>query len=345
MEGKRLRFRFNLLICAMILTALQGCAEPKHPRAADAPSVASPPVLFTGLAPLAMGTALRLWCDDGAPVTIAPGEKINEDGTVTWLGHSGFIIRIAGHTIITDPILHETALTRAGLGGRIAQAPDISGLSGLDAVLVSHDDLDHLDRATLRVLAERFPQAILVLPEGTRLTRPVTGFAETIMLSEWQQFQIGAVTITATPAIHLGRRPPLFFRPGPALSFSVAGDGKKVFFSGDTGYGPVFAEIGARLGPFDLALVPIGSWKPEVLLNDMHVTPEQAAALARDLAAPRAVPHHYGTFRMTPDTPVESLARLKAAAGDAVEVVPLALGGTTCIETDSAATRPRSKPH
>ncbi len=331
MGDRKLRIRFVALISLLVMMTLQGCAGPEHPRADDAPALAPPPFQTLGAVPLLAGAALRLWCDDGAPETIAPGAALNLDGTVTWLGHSGFVIRLAGQTIITDPVLYEAALTRASLGGRMAQAPDISGLAALDAVLISHDDLDHLDRATLRVLAQRFPQATLILPQGTRLARPVPGFARTVTLSEWQQFRLGEVTITATPAIHLSRRPPLLFGPGPALSFGLAGDGKQVFFSGDSSYGPIFAEIGARLGQFDLALVPIGAWKPEPLLNDMHMTPEQTAQLARDLAAPRAVAHHYGTFRMTPDSPAESLARFKAAAGDTVEIVPLPLGGTTCI--------------
>ncbi|MCC5954926.1 MAG: MBL fold metallo-hydrolase [Natronohydrobacter sp.] len=313
------------------MLSLQGCATPEHPRADDAPTLAPPALLSLGLAAVATGAALQLWCDDGAPQTVAPDDLINQDGTVTWLGHSGFVVQMAGQTIITDPVVHETALTRASLGGRMARAPDISNLKTLDAVVLSHDDLDHLDRATLRVLAARFPQATLILPEGTRLSRPVTGFARQIRLSEWQAHQIGSLTITATPAIHLSRRPPFLSAPGPALSFSLASGGQSVFFSGDSSYGPVFADIGTRLGPFDLALVPIGAWKPEAFLNDMHMTPEQAAQLARDLAAPRAVPHHYGTFRMTPDTPAESLARLQAAAGNQVEVIPLPVGGTTCI--------------
>lgn len=326
-----MRGRCIILLAAVFMLALQGCAVPEHPRADDAPALAPPALLGLGLAAVATGAALRLWCNDGAPDTVTPGDWINQDGTVTWLGHSGFVVQIAEQTIITDPVLYETALTRTSLGGRMARAPDISSLTKLNAVVISHDDLDHLDHATLRALAARFPQATLILPEGTRLARPVTGFARIVRMSEWQAHQIGELTITATPSIHLSRRPPFLAGPGPALSFSFAGDGSKVFFSGDSSYGPVFAEIGTRLGPFDLALVPIGAWKPEAFLNDMHMTPEQAARLAGDLAAPRAVPHHYGTFRMTPDTPAESLARLTAAAHDRFEVIPLPVGGTTCI--------------
>lgn len=210
--------RIIAMICAGFMLSLQGCATPDHPRADDAPGLAPPPLLGLGLAAVTTGAALRLWCDDGAPQTVVPGDVINQEGTVTWLGHSGFVVQMAGQTLITDPVVHETALTRASLSGKMARAPDISSLTTLDAVVISHDDLDHLDRATLRALAERFLQATLVLPEGTRLARPVTGFAHTVRLSEWQAHQLGGLTFTAPPAIHLSRRPPFLSAPGPALS-------------------------------------------------------------------------------------------------------------------------------
>ncbi|TVS03886.1 MAG: MBL fold metallo-hydrolase [Rhodobacteraceae bacterium] len=317
-----------LLACAL---AIVSCARPDLPRDPEAPALAPPPLQMVGLGALAMGTVMRLWCAEGAPETIAPTEALNTQGTVTWLGHSGFVIQLAGQSVIVDPILTEGALTTAGLGGRIAAAPDLSGLAKLDAVIISHNDNDHLDRPTLRALAERFPEAALILPEGNKLSPPVRGFAEVIELRAWQSHKLGALEVTATPAIHFGRRAPFAWRRSPALGMAFSGDGRRVFFSGDTAYGPVFAEIGERLGPFDLALLSIGTSRPAALVNDQHMTPEQAVRLASDIGARRAVPHHYGTFRTTPDSPAEVLTRFKAAAESGLDVVALPVGGSTCI--------------
>lgn len=320
---------FLIVVC---MTVLSGCATPLYSRATDAPRLAPPVQKQVGRSSILLGAVMGAWCPECAPKTIPPGRQINQAGSVTWLGHSGFVLQIAGQTILTDPVFSETAVTTASLGGRMARAPDLSDLKKVDAVVISHADIDHLDRPTLEVVAARFPNSVLILPKATQLLRPIAGFKRVVELSEWQSHVLGKLTITATPAIHLSQRPPLAFLRGRALSFGFSGSGEKLFFSGDTAYGPVFSEVGKRLGPFDLALVPIGAWKPEDLQNDMHMTPEQAGQLARDLGSRRVVPHHFGTFRLTPDTPTESLQLLKRVAKGHFDVIALPIGGTTQIK-------------
>jgi N-acyl-phosphatidylethanolamine-hydrolysing phospholipase D len=91
----------------------------------------------------------------------------------------------------------------------------------------------------------------------------------------------------------------------------------RLYFTGDTAYTSVFEEIGARLGPFDASLVPIGAYDPRWFMKASHVNPEEAVRIWRDLGASGVfVPMHWGTFRLTFEDPLEPPARLRAAWND-----------------------------
>ena len=320
------------LRAVFIAALLAGCAlfEGQPSDGLD-PQLAPMPQRVAGIAGVATGTVLGLWCTQSASASVTPA-AINRDNSVTWLGHSGFVIRMGGQVVMVDPVLNEAFHTRFIIGRRIAGPPDISGLDRLDAILISHGDNDHLDRPTLSALAARFPQARLILPKGARLTTPVRGFDSIRHVDAWETLRLGGLEITPTPAVHHGRRINPVPRRAPAFGFVLSDEQRRMFHSGDTGYGPVFREIAARFGHFDMAMVPIGAYQPEAFLSDVHATPEQAVQMALDLGARRAVPHHFGTFALTPDDPALSLARFRAAAGDRLETVALPIGGTTCID-------------
>ncbi len=102
--------------------------------------------------------------------------------------------------------------------------------------------------------------------------------------------------------------------PHPALGWALRAGDLAVFHAGDTARGTVQEEIGARLGPFDLALVPIGAWAPERVVGDVHACPENALGIAAAVDADRAVAMHWGTFALSPDSPAESRIRFEGAA-------------------------------
>lgn len=93
----------------------------------------------------------------------------------------------------------------------------------------------------------------------------------------------------------------------------MAGD-RRLFFSGDTAHGPVFGEIGAKLGPFDTAFVGIGAYEPQVIMRNSHTTPEQAAQLARDIGAKRVIGMHWGTVVLSAEPPFEAAERFRRGA-------------------------------
>ena len=116
--------------------------------------------------------------------------------------------------------------------------------------------------------------------------------------------------------------------PPPAGGWVIEGGGRRIFHSGDTGYGPAFRAIGARYGRFDLALVPIGAYEPRAFFGGMHATPEEAVAIAVDLRARRAIGHHWGTFALGPESPAEASRRFVEAGRGRLDARVMAIGET-----------------
>ncbi|HXL33771.1 MAG TPA: MBL fold metallo-hydrolase, partial [Gemmatimonadales bacterium] len=104
--------------------------------------------------------------------------------------------------------------------------------------------------------------------------------------------------------------------------FLIEACGRRILFAADTGYGPHFREIAARLGPIDLALLPIGAYEPRWFMKDIHMNPAEAVQAHLDLGARRSIAMHFGTFQLTPEgieEPVRELAKAVRQRGVPVE--------------------------
>lgn len=203
---------------------------------------------------------------------------------LTWLGHATVLVEFAGTRLLTDPVLR----------GRVAHlrrhGPAITPPGDVDAVLLSHAHRDHLDLPTLRALSP--PPRLIVAPTGVgRTLRRLTGTA-VHELQAGEGLDIGAVRVSAVPAVHDVRRSPMAHMSGSlgyVLSPAGAG-GPSVYFAGDTAVDDAMGE----LGPIDVALMPIWGWGPS--LGPGHMDPDQAVD-ALELIRPRiVVPIHYGTL-------------------------------------------------
>ncbi|MFA9218130.1 MAG: MBL fold metallo-hydrolase [Sphingomonadaceae bacterium] len=233
---------------------------------------------------------------------------------VTWFGHSSTLVEIDGMRILTDPIWSERASPLEWLGPRRWYAPAITlnDLPPIDAVTISHDHYDHLDKAT--IVAMRHWSNLFIVPLGGGVQLEQWGISRTriVELDWWQSAQIGAVVVAVVPARHSSGR----FDPRSDHTLwggtVFLGPQHKVYFSGDTGFQQSMKEIGRRYGPFDLALIDAGQYSEA--WPDVHLGPEQAVLAAQQVNARVLLPVHWGLFKLAPHAWTEPMERVLAAA-------------------------------
>ncbi len=322
--------RFKTVLCIAVVVfslALVSCATDQNYRSNV---LLLSPVKDVGVVAVGLGAALNLRSRKGKPEVRALSKDANGENKLTWIGHSSFLLRLGKSSILLDPIFSDHIQLPIPIRPkRITPVPlNTDDITQLDAVVISHEDYDHFDMPTLRELSARFPKAKLFVPRGTVALAAKTGFTHIVDLGEYESKRVGEITYTALPAYHYGRRDMVGINRTLAVGWELKTNQHKLYFSGDTGYGPAFREIRRLRGPYDTALVPIGAYKPAFLYNDIHATPEQAIKIASDLGAPVAIPHHWGTFIFGVEEPGEASSRFIAAATTDVTPRVLSIGET-----------------
>ncbi len=238
------------------------------------------------------GTPLEVLKNDGAALR-ANGVK----PTLTWVGHSTFLVQLDGLNILTDPNWNDRASPFHFAGPRRIIPPGLrfEDLPHIDAVIISHDHYDHLDEATVRrLVAAHHPR--FFVPLGMKPLLIAFGATDVVELDWWDSASLRGVTFTAAPAQHSSGR---WLRDQNLrlwCSWVIAAPKHRLFFAGDTGYFSGFKDIGAKLGPFDLALMPIGGYEGWGEHHPNHINPEEAVQAFDDLHARYLVPMHWGTF-------------------------------------------------
>jgi L-ascorbate metabolism protein UlaG (beta-lactamase superfamily) len=236
---------------------------------------------------------------------------------VTFIGHSSFLLQIAGRNILVDPVFSTrlVVLRRQRRPGTLVES-----LPPIDLVLLTHAHMDHLDKASLRAviratrrlrggLSANAPQVIV--PRGVEDLVDGMGFSQVHGMSWWDTIQRLGLDLTMTPCKHWGAR---MFRDTHRGygGYCIRGAGRSVYHSGDTAYFDGFTEVGKRLQP-EIALMPIGAYFPDTY-RSVHTNPEEAVRGFLDTGAKWMIPMHYGTFRLGREPMDEPVQRLVAEA-------------------------------
>lgn len=263
---------------------------------------------------------LRQHVDDLRPSAPIPAVKTNlhdldpTQDSIVWLGHSSFFLTFAGKRILIDPVLSPYAapvsFANQAFDGTSLYTPE--DIPAIDLLLITHDHWDHLDHATVTALKSRIGHTIVPLGVGAHFER--WGYREgEITEADWYDKLVPApgLAVHLIPARHYSGR---WLTRNKTLwtGFVLESATRRILFSGDTGYGPHFREIGQRFGGFDLAALDMGQYDPR--WPYIHMTPEEAAQAAEDLGVRALLPAHIGRFRMAKHAWYEPFERISVAS-------------------------------
>lgn len=261
--------------------------------------------------------------------------------SLTWLGHASFLVRLGDRNILLDPFLSDSAGPLPALSVPRSVPPGLSlnQLPPIDVVIISHNHYDHLDAPTIDALPGK-SKITAVVPLGLGSFFYQRGYTDVREL-DWYGFtEVGSIKVTALPAIHRSRRGLNDMDETLWAGFALAGPGFKLYFSGDTALGPVFDEIGRGQGPFDLGLIAIGAYEPRELMRPFHASPEDAVIIGRRLGCRQVMGHHWGTIKLSDESPYEAGPRFRRAALAAgyvwAEVWETPIGGSLALKAGAA---------
>ncbi len=231
---------------------------------------------------------------------LAPGVSC-----VTWIGHASFLIRTPYGSILIDPIWAKWLKVVKRL-----KPPGVhhSHLPPADLVLVTHAHFDHLDKKSLRVVADGQP---IVVPFAVGNLVQRLGFSEVHELNYWESFERRGLRVTLTPCHHWGARV-LHDRHRGFGGFVVQTPSLTLYHCGDSAWFNGFEEIGRRF-QIDVALLPIGAYEPPSG-RDVHMNPEEAIQAFKAIGAKHFIPMHYGSFPLSMEPMDEPLHRLQTRA-------------------------------
>jgi L-ascorbate metabolism protein UlaG (beta-lactamase superfamily) len=265
-----------------------------------------------------------------SPMTGVPVPAVANDGralrrapkdALTWIGHASFLVQLGGASALVDPVMSPRI---AGVIPRNA-APglDWPALPKIDLVLVTHNHRDHMDAPTLRKLG---PDPVYVVPRGLGGWFERAGLPRVLEMQWWQQEEVAGMRVTFVPAEHWSRRGLRDLNASWWGGYVLEGGGLRVYHSGDTAWFDGFAQIGARCGPIDAAMLPIGAYEPRWFMRGQHMNPEDAVRAFGALGAARFVAMHWGTFKLTDEDLLEPPQFLRevwdraALAGSALSI-------------------------
>lgn len=243
---------------------------------------------------------------------------------VTWLGHSCFLIEWKNKTILVDPMLGRVPLPFKVKDMRypVVEEFDIDCLEDIDYVVYSHDHYDHLDYDTLQHIKDRVRKFFVPLGLGDRLEGWGVPKHRIFELDWWESLQEEGIRFTAAPSRHFSGRLGIDYGETLWCSWVFEWEDTKIFYSGDSGYGKHFEEIGRRYGPFDLVIMESGQYDER--WPGVHMHPDESMQAFLDVKGKHVLPVHWAAFTLAFhkwDDPPEQMMELGKQRGAHV-VIP-----------------------
>lgn len=217
---------------------------------------------------------------------------------INWLGHSSLFLKLDNYKILMDPVFsNRVSFVQWAGPKRVHPSPvDINNIPNLkiDLLILSHDHYDHMDYISIKKFSDKISK--FIVPKGVKAILISWGIKSELIseLNWWESTEYNELKITATPARHFSGRGIHNRDQTLWASYVIKGKSKKIYFCGDSGYTQWFKEIGKRMGPFDLSLMPIGAYSE--YWQDIHTNPEEALTGHLELNANQCLPIHWATF-------------------------------------------------
>ena len=237
-----------------------------------------------------------------------------DDNYGVWVGHSTFLIKKNGITILTDPVFSDRASPFKNIGPKrlIPPAIPLKKLPEIDFITISHNHYDHLDIRSLKDLYTLNSNTIFLVPAGDKKLLERQKIENVYEYEWWEGYLSDELKITFTPVQHWSKRG-LFDRNkslwgGWFFEFNDF----SIFHAGDTGYSEDFKSTRIKLGSPKYAFIPIGAYDPEWFMAESHVNPEDAVQIMLDLGAENSFGMHWATFKLTDEDTLEPRERLDA---------------------------------
>ena len=254
--------------------------------------------------------------DSQLPVTELDSAQVanyNGETQFIWFGHSTFLLQINTLNILIDPMFGAVPAPHPLLGTKRFNTKlplSIAQLPHIDAVILSHDHYDHLDYQSIVQLKEKVNHFYTPLGLGVHLKKWGVAANNITELDWWQNTSIADLTLTCTPAQHFSGRGLNDKNKTLWSSWVIESTTERLFFSGDSGYGPHFKTIGRKFGEFDFAMIECGQYNK--MWSEIHMFPEETVKAGLDINAKLIMPIHWGAFKLAQHTwtdPVERAVR------------------------------------
>jgi len=218
---------------------------------------------------------------------------------ITWFGHSATFIEMEGLNIFIDPMLGDVPAPSPFLGSKRFQKElpiAIDSLPKIDVVLISHDHYDHLDYGSIVKLKDKVDEFYVPLGIKAHLTSWGVDATKITEFDWWENINFKGVEFISAPARHFSGRGITNRNSTLWCSWVLKSDNSNIFFSGDSGYGKHFKEIGEKYGPFDFAMVECGQYNEQ--WSQIHMTPEETIQASIDVQSKLIMPIHWGSFKL-----------------------------------------------